>query len=316
MSKVLVLGGAGFIGSHVAKMLSASGHQTTILDKVAISEAAKRRSDWRLANLGPRIDFVAGDIANTSFLQDQISAFRPDAIVHLAAPSLVEFANRNPMDAAHTIIQGTQTVLEVLRMTRPEARLIVASSSMVYGNFIGTSVDETHPTTPTNLYGTFKLATELISRAYAKTFGLDIVIVRPTAVYGPLDGNNRVIEKWIKLAMSNQTVIIDGDGSLTSDFTFVEDCAAGLIAATFHSAARGDTFNLARGQARSLSTLVAILREHFPYLRVEYREKPDHIPVRGTLNVQKARTILGFEPIVNLEEGIRRYVAHLQTHEF
>ena len=208
-------------------------------------------------------------------------------------------------------------MLEVLRDIDHPCRLVFASSSMVYGDFLTPKVDEEHPKNPKDIYGAFKLAGEIVVRAYARNYDIDTVMVRPSAVYGPLDANNRVIQKFVKAALAGKSLTVDGDGSMKMDFTFVEDCADGIVACALHPAARGEVFNVTRGEARSLADLVTILQQHFPDLKIERRPKPDYVPLRGTLDIGKARRLVGFEPKVTLEEGVAgRYVAHLKNNTY
>jgi nucleoside-diphosphate-sugar epimerase len=187
---------------------------------------------------------------------------------------------------------------------------------MVYGDFLEQRVTEEHPKNPRDVYGAFKLCGEMMVRAYAQNYGLDTVMFRPSAVYGPFDANQRVIQRFIRAAEAGQPLTIHGDGSMRMDFTFVEDTAEGIVACALEPAARGEVFNVTRGEARSLSELVDILRVHFPDLKVEQRPKPAHVPLRGTLDVSKAERMVGYVPKVSLEDGVARYVEHLEKNVY
>jgi nucleoside-diphosphate-sugar epimerase len=188
---------------------------------------------------------------------------------------------------------------------------------MVYGDFKSPEVDEdAHPKDPKDVYGAFKLAGETIVRAYERNYGIDAVICRPSAVYGPFDSNARVIRKFIRNAMEGKAMTMDGDGSMKLDFTYVEDCAEAIALTATHPTARGLTFNVTRGEGRSLKELAEIVQTHFPGTPIEYRPKPAFMPMRGTLSIKRAREMIGYTSKIPLEEGVRRYVEHLKKHEF
>jgi nucleoside-diphosphate-sugar epimerase len=321
LSRILVTGGAGFVGSYIVRRLLQLGHEVAVYDSfVQYMRPDPKRSQpnlaLRLAEVADDIQLIRGDTLNKDFLRRHVLAFRPDVIIHMAAMPLAALAIEHTEEAYHSILSSTQNLLEILRDVDWPCRLAFASSSMVYGDFFKEKVDEEHPKAPKDIYGAFKLAGEIIVAAYARNYRLDTVIFRPSAVYGPLDTNNRVIQKFIKLAQAGQAITIDGDGSLKMDFTYVSDCADGIVACSLHPQARSEIFNITRGEARSLADLVEILRRHFPDLKIERRPKPDYVPMRGTLDIGKARQLVGFAPKVSLEDGVGRYVEHLRSHDF
>lgn len=321
MSRIMVTGGAGFVGSYIVRRLLRDGHDVTVYDSfvqymLPDPRQAQPNLALRLHDVVDRIKLVRGDTLNKDFLRRQIVAAKPDVIIHMAAMPLAALAIEHTEEAFQSILTSTQNLLEILRDLNSPCRLAFASSSMVYGDFLTETVDEEHPKNPKDIYGAFKLAGEIVVRAYARNYNLDTVIFRPSAVYGPLDANNRVIQKFIRMAMEGKPLTIDGDGSMKMDFTFVEDCADAIVSCSLHPAARGETFNVTRGEARSLADLIGILQKHFPDLKIERRPKPAYIPLRGTLNIDKARRICGYEPKVSLDQGVARYVEHLKTNAY
>ena len=315
--KVLVTGGAGFVGSHVVRRLRRDGHDVIVYDsflQYMIPDAHREQPNFalRLKDVQDQIRIVRGNTLDKDDLRRVIAAEHPDVIIHMAAMPLAALAIEKSEEAFHSILTSTRNILEILRdLEKSSCRLAFASSSMVYGDFLSERVAEDHPTNPRDVYGAFKLCGEIMIRAYAKNYNLDTVMFRPSAVYGPYDANDRVIQRFIRAAREGQPLLVHGDGSMRMDFTYVEDCADAIVACAMHQGARGEVFNVTRGEARSLADLVAILRTHFPNLKVEHRPKPDHVPLRGTLDISKAERMLGYTPKVSLEEGIARYVKHM-----
>jgi len=321
MPKAFVTGGSGFVGSNVVKQLVREGYETVVYDSFVVyipADPHKQQFNFvsRLADVYDQIKIIRGDTLNKDFLRRQLNAVRPDIIIHTASMPLAALAVKHTEEAFASIVASTINLLEIIRDFDHPCRLVFLSSSMVYGDFRMPEVAETHPTDPRDVYGAFKLAGEIVVRAYAKNYGIDTVIIRPSAVYGPYDANDRVIQKFIRSAKAGNPLTIDGDGSMRMDFTFVEDCASGIFLAATAPDVRGETFNITRGEGRSLAEMVDILRGHFPDLGVTYREKPAYVPLRGTLDISKARQLLGFNPSTDLVKGVAKYVAHLDSHEF
>jgi nucleoside-diphosphate-sugar epimerase len=208
-------------------------------------------------------------------------------------------------------------LLEILRDLKKPSRLVYVSSSMVYGDFLSPEVDELeHPKNPKDIYGAFKLAGEIVVAAYAKNYGIDTVVCRPSAVYGPTDTNARVIQKFVNAALQGKPLLLDGDGSMKLDFTYVEDAAQAIFFAATKPEAKNKIYNVTRGEGRSLKELTEIIRSHIPATKIEHREVPKYMPVRGALSIDRARRELGFVPQVTLEEGVRRYIEHLKNNPY
>ncbi len=322
MKKAFVTGGAGFVGSYVTKQLLNMGYEVFLYDSFVMYLTPMpntKQVDFfqRLSNIHDQINIIRGNTLDKDYLRRQLNLVKPDVIVHLAAMPLAALAINHTEEAFHTICGSTQNLLEILRDFKHDCRLVYVSSSMVYGDFKSNEVDEElHPKDPKDIYGAFKLAGETIVRAYEKNYNINAVICRPSAVYGPFDANDRVIRKFIRNAMEGKSLTMDGDGSMKLDFTYVEDCAAAIALAASHPSARGLTFNVTRGEGRSLKDLAEIVQIYFPSTKIEYRPKPNFMPMRGTLSIKRASEIIGYIPRVSLEEGVRRYIEHLNKHDF
>lgn len=321
MPKAFVTGGAGFVGSNVVKRLVAAGYDTTVYDSfVVYIPLAPDREQFnylsRLSDVYDKIQIIRGDTLNKDFLRRQLAKIKPDVIIHTASMPLAALAIEHTEEAFASIVTSTLNILEVIRDFDHPCRLVFLSSSMVYGDFLEPMINEDHPKEPKDVYGAFKLAGETVVRAYARNYGVDLVVIRPSAVYGPYDANNRVIQKFIRSALNGEPLTLDGDGSLKMDFTHVSDSAQGITLAAIAPDATGNTFNITRGEARSLADLVRVIRQHISDVEVVHREKPAYIPSRGALDISRAKEILGYVPAVTLEDGVSGYIEHLRQNPF
>ncbi len=318
---IFITGGAGFIGSHVVKKLVKEGHKVTVYDSFIVytkpnSEIKSLDYNERLKDVFNEINLVRGDTLNKDFLRRTLNDLKPDVIIHMAAMPLAALALEQTEEAFNSILTSTQNILEIMRDFKHNCRITYISSSMVYGDFLTNPVNELHDKSPKDIYGAFKLAGEYIVSGYAKNYQLDTVILRPSAVYGPLDANNRVIRKFINNAINELPITIDGDGGLKMDFTYVEDAADAIILASLSKKTRNKTYNITRGASSSLKELVEVLKKSFPKLEILFRPVPNHIPSRGTLDISEAKKDFNFSPKISLEIGVNKYINHLRNYEF
>lgn len=318
----LITGGAGFLGSAVARQLLDEGLEIALYDSFVVyakPDGQQPPFDFsaRLKPLLKQVKLIRGNTLDRDYLRRAMHEIRPSVVIHMAAMPLAALAIEHTEEAYQTICTSTHNLLEIMRDVDWPCRLLYVSSSMVYGDFLNNEVEEdTHPTSPKDVYGAFKLAGEIIAKAYLRNYGVDVVMVRPSAVYGPFDSNSRVIRKFINAAMQGQPLTIDGDGSMKMDFTFVDDTARAIALAAITPGVAGEIFNVTRGEGRSLKDLAEIVISHFPGTEIIHRPKPAYVPERGALSVEKARRLLGYMPAVSLEEGVGRYVSHLRAHAF
>ena len=319
MPKVFITGGAGFVGSRVVQRFLSDGYDVTVYDTLKQylppdPSAPGVNLLARLADVIDRIKMIQGDTTNRDHLRRSLNAVRPDILVHMAALPLASVAIEQSEEAFGSILESTVNVLEVMRDFDHRCRLVYTSSSMVYGDFKEPKVAEDAPTVPKDIYGSFKLAGEVVVRGYASAYDLDTVIVRPSAVYGPFDANQRVLQKFVTKALRGEPLRVDGDGSARLDFTYVDDAAQGIHKVAVHPKASGETFNVTRGESRSLREAVDLIRAEVGEVAIEYGKPPAYMPERGTLDITKARTLVGYEPEYDLERGLQQYVAHLRSH--
>jgi len=308
MSRVLLIGGAGFIGAHLARVLLDDGHRVDVLDDdrdLLPGEEATRARRWRRRELLPGATLHHGDAAEPALLEAVLALAAPDAVVHLANLPLAGVATREPERAQAAIVGVTEVVVRAVERCAPAATLTYVSSSMVYGDFSGDPQGEDGPLRPRNRYGCCKLEAEEAVRAS----GLDWRIVRPSAVYGPGDGNGRFVQRLVAAAASGRQLRLTADPATRLDFTWVGDLAAGLAAAVLRPEARHCVFNVTAGRARTLQEAIEAVRGHG--LAVDLHPESavgDDEPRRGSLDISRARAILGYAPAHDLADGLAEYL--------
>ncbi len=319
MSKVFITGGTGLIGSALAKRLVADQHDVILYDAFMsfvpfIHSRYQEYLQHRMKGLhgNPHVTFVRGDTRSSQSLAEALLEHTPDAVVHLAALPIAKESMEHPHEATSINLGGTITLLECLRLSRSVKRMVFASSSFVYGHFQSEPADEQHPLNPIDIYGVTKLSGEMLTRVYCDRMGIEHVVVRPSAVYGFTDTNRRITQIFVERALEGKPLTLHDGGTSRLDFTYVEDIAQGLHLATLKPEAKNETFNLTRGQARSIADLAEVIREFVPDVKL-VSEPTDLVrPNRGALSIDKARRLLGYEPRWDLEEGMRVYIQRLQ----
>jgi nucleoside-diphosphate-sugar epimerase len=203
--------------------------------------------------------------------------------------------------------QGLLNLLEASSQGQVQ-KFVYVSSSMVYGDFVDgpDGVHESHPTNPLGQYGIMKLAGEWLVRDYTRRTGMTHTIIRPSAVYGPLDVEDRVVSKFLLAAMRDSVLNVNG-GAECLDFTYVDDVAQGIARATVGDNTGNTTYNITRGHARSLLQAAELCVNIVGRGRVQIRLPDTNFPTRGQLNIQRARLDFEYRPQVDIEQGFRLY---------
>lgn len=306
--EILVVGGLGFIGSRVARQLLDRGLAVAVADRCqdygarSPAEYARVLASRRQAIAGARCDLV--DASDAAAVGNLIGSLRPRVVVHLANVPVATVAAADPVLAAREMLVGASTLLVAARDAGVR-RFVYASSSMVYGNFLSEPVAETHPLAPTEPYGALKCACEHLVRSFTSSFSLPHVIVRPTAVYGN-DGNpGFVISRFLEAARTGGTMRVRG-AEARLDFTHVDDAAQGIALAALHPDADNRTFNISYGSARGVVEAARMLQALASSARIAVEPADPLYPRRGALDNGLARSVLGFHPRIELEEGLRR----------
>jgi nucleoside-diphosphate-sugar epimerase len=322
--RVVLIGGAGFIGHNLALELKARGADVSIVDGLQVnsllslhddSTSAMIERDLYLMMINERLELLraAGipvyveDARDYLRLSLTLNKLNPQVIVLLAA---VSHASRSNKDPYHTFDHSFRTLENALDIARNNVeQFVYFSSSMVYGNFDGDAVVEDRVCNPMGIYGALKFGGEKLVIAYNQVFKLPYTIVRPSALYGERCISRRVGQVFIENAMRGQDIVIKGDGQEGLDFTYIGDLVDGVCRCISSPEARNQTFNLTYGEARSLNQMAQIVQQEFPGIRVRHVERDALMPERGTLDVSRARRLIGYDPQNPLEVGYRKYIA-------
>ena len=307
MARILVTGGAGFIGSHTTERLLARGDEVVVLDNFndAYDPAIKRANAAALE--GARI--VTGDIRDRELVRKLFADGRFDAVVHLAAMAGVRPSLLDPLHYEDVNMRGTMTLLEEARARRG-LRFVFASSSSVYGARdkvpFSEADDIPHPVSP---YAATKRAGELMCYTYHHLFGVPISCLRFFTVYGPRQRPEMAIAKFTRSILDGEPIPFFGDGSTRRDYTYVDDIVDGVVAALDRCSGY-EIYNLGESATTSLSELVDALSKAIgkPAILDRQPNQPGDVPLTCA-DVSKARARLGYEPRTPVAIGLARYVA-------
>jgi UDP-glucose 4-epimerase len=304
MRTFLVTGGAGFIGSHIAEALVKRGDRVRVLDN--LSTGHKRN----LEPFGKSIEFVEGDITDVKTVATAVKGV--DCVFHDAALASVPRSVEHPLDTNAACVTGTLMMLDQARRAGVR-RLVYAASSSAYGDQPTSSKRETDLPLPISPYGAAKLAGELYCQAFTATYGFETVCIRYFNVFGPRQDPNSpysaVIPLFITALLSGKPPTVYGDGGQSRDFTYVQNVVHGNLLAADAPEAAGKVINVANGRQTSLLELLTALNK---FLGTDV--KPIHAPprvgdVRESLaDITLARRVLGYEPQVDFDEGLRRSI--------
>jgi nucleoside-diphosphate-sugar epimerase len=246
------------------------------------------------------------DARDYAALTKLISTIKPQVVVQLAA---VSHANRSNKDPYSTFDHSFRTLENALDASRDRVEhFVFFSSSMVYGSFKTPCVTEETPCEPLGIYGALKYGGERLVVAYNQVFDLPYTIIRPSALYGERCVSRRVGQIFIENALSGKEITIAGDGTDRLDFTYIDDLLQGTVKVIEHEQGKNQIFNMTYGDGRSLAEMANIMHDHFPNLEVNYVKKDNLTPDRGTLDISKARRLIGFEPQFPLERGYVDYI--------
>lgn len=311
--RILVTGGLGLIGHNVIPRLHAQGHTVVSVDiKTDYGILPKAELDYLMAE---RIKKIPAEVVNFDIDVCDARAIdllcmsnQFDAILHLASFPRQKVVNANPALGSRVMSEGLINLLESAQRHNVK-KFVYASSSMVYGDFEN-DIDEDYPCNPQGQYGIMKLAGEWLVKDYARRTGMAYTIIRPSAVYGPLDVEDRVISKFVSNAIRGQTLKVRGENELL-DFTYVDDAADGICSALTLDIANNRTYNITRGSSHTLYQAAKLAVELAGRGTIQLEPKDNDFPSRAALNIDRARQDLGFDPKVDMEEGFRRYYAWL-----
>ena len=305
--KILVTGGAGFIGSAFVRMaIGETDLHVVNLDKLTYAGNLENLAD---VEGHARYRFVQGDICDAALVNGLVGDERPDAIVHFAAESHVDRSILSPEPVVRTNYNGTFTLLEAARLNRV-ARFVHVSTDEVYGSLEAPAdADEQYPLNPSSPYSASKAASDLLARSYFVTFKLPVVITRASNNYGPYQFPEKLIPLMITNAMEDGSLPVYGDGQQVRDWLFVDDHCRGILA-VLRQGRDGEIYNI--GGNRSLPNLevvrqVLALTGKPDSLIAYVKDRPGH-DRRYALSSEKLMRETGWQPIMNFETGLARTI--------
>lgn len=318
--KILLVGGSGFIGHNLALYLKTKGAILSIVDSLSINNLYSIK-DEEVKNVNlyssilnsriellkkNNIEFIREDVRDHDLILKIFNEIKPSIIIHLAAVSHANKSNKDPHVTFDNSLRTLENTLDYARIQK--THVIYLSSSMVYGNFDGLDVSEETNCKPIGIYGTLKLSGENIVKAYSNIFNFPYTIIRPSALYGERCVSRRVGQIFIENAIQNLDININGTGEEKLDFTYIEDLIQGIYKSCVNENSINQTFNITYGNSRKLSELADILKSEFSKVKINYIERDKLMPIRGTLNISKAKKLIGYSPKFNLEKGYIKYI--------
>lgn len=317
MSRILVTGGMGFIGHNVVAQLVEQGHNVRIVDSetnygVIPFDELQYVMNERKQKISSSVIRHMIDV-ESNVLKHVFEQFVPDVIVHLASFPRQKVVNANPQIGSRVMSEGLLNLLELATKHQVQ-RFVYISSSMVYGDFTD-NVQETAQCNPQGSYAIMKLAGEQLVKDYSRRGLLEHVIIRPSAVYGPLDVEDRVISKFMIGALRGDTLNVNGPLEKL-DFTYVDDTVAGIVGATLSNSTANKTYNITRSHSISLLEAAELTLKIVGGGNIEINERDVDFPTRGSLNIDAARQDFDYNPSVDIDQGLLRYHDWLHTSTY
>jgi len=312
--RILLTGGAGFIGSHVAEALIRGGTRLSIVDNLDNFYALSRKR-LNLQEIGKAgtYEFFEADVRDMDALRKVAEHVQPEIVIHLAARAGVRPSIEQPALYEGVNVAGTVNLLEIAREFKVQ-RLIFGSSSSVYGvtNNVPFCEDDLK-TRPISPYAATKLAAELMCYTYTHLYGLTSLCLRFFTVYGPRQRPDLAIHKFTALIESGKPIPVYGDGSMGRDYTYVDDIVAGVVASLEYvpkSKLPFEVFNLGNSHPVRLAELIAQLEAATGKKALQERlpDQPGDVPITWA-NIDKAKRLLGYSPKTSMEQGLRNFVA-------
>lgn len=317
--KVLILGGHGFIGHNVAQKLIAQGHEVAVVE---CNHQYGEYPDWeyfpvldqRLDQIG-MYDFWGGNVCDSLFMSAVFETVKPEVVIDLATYPNAKMVQKNIVDATTNMITATAIALD-LSVKHQVRRFVLASSSMVYGDFgaFDGAPNEDAVCNPLTIYGSYKLQCERMCKIYQHTYGLEYVLLRPSALYGRRDMIVRVISKMTVNALTTGKMYVNGPTNKL-DFSNVDDVANAFTTAATHVNAANQIFNCTRGNGRQIIEAAELIQAHIPSeIIVQPHDK--FYPNRDTLDSSRMVAMTDWQPKIDIEQGIPDYLDWFLQQEF
>ena len=315
LKRVLLTGGAGFIGSHVAQALLRRGVELTIVDNLdRFYSLARKKSNLNEIRQVGKYKFANQDIRMKKGMRELIARERPEAIIHLAARAGVRPSIEQPLLYESVNISGTLNLLELCHQCRV-GKFIFGSSSSVYGMTSKTPFSETQTELrPVSPYGATKLAGEVLGYTYAHLYAFPVICLRFFTVYGPRQRPDLAIHKFTALIEDGKPLTIFGDGTTGRDYTYIDDIVSGVMKALEYEPPRGsrapfEIFNLGNSNPVTLAELVRLLEQTTGHeaIKQQMPVQPGDVLITWA-DISKSSRLLGYRPATPLEEGLKKFV--------
>lgn len=306
--KILITGGAGFIGSHLAEELLSRKNNVVSLDNFSDYYSIERKKrNIEEAKKNKNYRFYEADVRNFDEIKKIIEKEKPDKIAHLASMVGVRYSVENPFIYEEVNVKGTLNMLELAKLFKVK-KFVYASSSSVYGNSKKVPFSESQIPEPISPYAASKVAGEALCRAYSHLYGISCGCLRFFTVYGPRGRPDMAPYKFTKLIGEGKPIDVYGDGTTKRDYTYITDVVPG-IAASLEKDYDYEIFNLGRSDTVELKRFISIIENALgKKARINRMPmQPGDVEVTYA-NIEKARKILGYKPKVNIEEGISEMV--------
>ena len=306
--KILITGGCGFIGHNVVQRLQSLGHEVMIIDN---------ETDYNIIN-PDELEYIMYERkkkfeyqtniqhynVQDSMISMHMNMFKPDTVIHLASFPRQKIVNFNPMIGARVMCEGLLNMLQ-LSVKHQVSKFVYISSSMIYGNF-NDDVKEDVICNPMGQYAIMKYMGEKLVQDYSRRGLLNHTIIRPSAVYGELDVEDRVVSKFMLAALRDETLEVRGANERL-DFTYVEDVVDGIVAASLSNNTENKTYNITRSKSVSLLDTAELIVKIVGKGKINVIERDNSFPSRGSLNIDAAKRDFDFNPVINIDLGLTWY---------
>lgn len=307
MKRILVTGGAGFIGSNlISKLLSSNLYEVVCLDNFEeFYDLKQKASNMKPFKEAANFKLIDGDIRNTS---DLLKVGHVDAIVHLAAKAGVRPSIINPVLYQDVNVAGTQNLLE-FASKQGIKQFVFASSSSVYGVNENIPWDEEQKLLPISPYASTKLSCEMLGHVYSSLYGIRFIALRFFTVYGPSQRPDLAIHKFFRSILSGEPIPVFGDGSTSRDYTFIDDTVSGIISAIEYESSNFEIINLGNHQTVTLTELISAIEDTCGKKAIITRlpDQPGDVP-RTYADISKAQKLLSYNPKTDITTGLRKFL--------
>jgi len=316
LDRIFITGAAGFIGSNLVDSLLTTGKQIMGIDNFdPFYNRSIKENNIKDALKNPRFNFIEGDVRDPLFIEDCLTKFRPEIIVHLAAKAGVRPSILNPLEYFDVNVIGTLNLLEVMKKNGIK-KMIFASSSSVYGNNTKFPFSESdnvdYPISP---YAASKKAGELLCYTYHHLYKFDIFCLRFFTVYGPRQRPDLAINKFARALLNGEDIFLYGDGSTSRDYTHIDDIIQGIKGA-IDNLREYEIINLGESNGISLINLVSILEKYSKRkAKLTYLPMQEGDVILTFADISKAKRMVNYMPGVDIETGIMNYINGLKDRD-